>query len=176
MADQLKENKKQLVKEKALLDQAQTKLISLEEKWIANQVQFETYNRWFSDLTQQISFSKANIEQLSRDENEVMLLLDENLEKLGDMEYLFNITDTPGKQEMIRMVFDNKLYYRDNIYRTPYLMDIFHHNLLILKQKKLLELDEKRDFIAKVPSGGAEGSIIEPLTNFLSFVGSIRVA
>jgi DNA invertase Pin-like site-specific DNA recombinase len=176
MDDQLKVNKKSLQHEKNLLEKNHTTLVKLEEKWILNQVRYETYQRWFADLTQQIGHSKALIEKFSRDENEMFLLLDENLEKLSDMQYLYNVSDTSGKQEMIRIVFDQQLYYRNKMYRTPYLMDIFHHNILILKQKQLLELDEKRDFSYKVPSSGAQGRIIEPLTDLLSFVRTIRVA
>jgi len=51
-----------------------------------------------------------------------------------------------------------KLYYRNGVCRTAYIMKTFSHNILILKEKSLLFVDEKRGFSMKIPSGGAERS------------------
>jgi hypothetical protein len=53
-------------------------------------------------------------------------------------------------------VFDSRLYYQNDLYRTTYLMEIFHHNLLILKDKKLLELDGNKKTGHEVRSGGGD--------------------
>lgn len=92
------------------------------------------------------------------------------------MRFVYNSCSTEDKQKVLGKVFDNRLYYQNKVYRTPYMMKIFHHDSLILKQKQLLELDEKRDFFEKVPTGGAAGSPIEPLMKFLIFLESIKVA
>ena len=39
------------------------------------------------------------------------------------------------------MLFDSRLYYQNHTYRTPYIMPVFTHNLLILKEKRLLYVD-----------------------------------
>ncbi len=176
MTKQLQENKKQLQRERKLLEAAQTQMLSLEKKWINDQVNFETYNRWHSDITNQQIYLQSSIKKLSTGEDKIFKLLDENLYALTDIRGVFNSATTTQKQQFVKLVFDNKLYYKDNIYRTPYLMEIFHHNTLILKQKQLLELDEKRDYIAIVPSGGAAGNTIEPLADLLTLIRSIRVA
>lgn len=158
MEIEVKEGKKRLGKIQADLAQVEQKIHSLEEKWINNQVSFETYNRWFTDYRNQRSSLSLQIDNLSKADNEIFSLLDKNLYSLTDMSFVYQSFDTEGKQELIRKVFDNRLYYKEKVYRTPHLMEIFHHNILILKQKQLLVLDEKRDFLAKVPLGGAAGS------------------
>ncbi len=154
----LVENKKELQRNKLLLEKAETDLFNLEKKWIADQCSFETYNRWYNDLTQQRVYLKSAIEKNSRDDNELHFLLKENIYALSDMLFVYQNASTLEKQELIKLVFDNRLYYKNKIYRTPHIMQIFEHNTLILKQKQLLELDEKRDFSYKVPLGGAAGN------------------
>jgi hypothetical protein len=43
-------------------------------------------------------------------------------------------------------------------------------------EKKLLLIDEKRGNLSVSPSGGAEGSTIEPLLRLLSFMKSFKSA
>ncbi len=63
---------------------------------------------------------------------------------------------TSEKQGLLRTVFDNRLYYQNNLYRTPYLMQIFHHILLTLKEKKLPELAINKKTGDEIRSGGAD--------------------
>ncbi len=161
----MQENKLVLVDFKKQLTETQKKIESLEKKWIADQLTFETYDRHFKDLTQERSYIKAKIEELSKDDKEAMILLYKYLYKLCDMVSLYEEYDVLGKQELVRLVFDSKLYYLNGSYRTPYIMNIFSHNLLILSEKKLLFLDKKRDSLARIPLGGAEGSRTPVQTN-----------
>ena len=62
-------------------------------------------------------------------------------------------------------MFDCSLYYKEGVNRTPYLMPTFSHNELILKEKKLLIIDEKRGNLSVFPSGGAAGSIFIVVSN-----------
>lgn len=176
LEEHLQENKKKHIEYAKQLEQVRTRLVSLETKWINDQVSFDTYNRWHNDLMQQQSFLASSIETTGRTDKQFHLLLNKNLDLLTDMEFIYQHADTMEKQALIRLVFDNRLYYQEKIYRTPYIMDIFRHNELILKQKRILIIDEKKGFFGKIPSGGAAGSLIEPLTQLLSLIHSIKVA
>jgi len=154
----LKDNKRRLQKREKELDQSCDQLESIETKWINNQIGFETYNRWHSQLIPKIGSLKADIEKLSEDENDVYLLLQNQLDRLSDLQYVYTIATTTQKQAFIRQGFDNRLYYQNRVYRTPYILPIFEHNLLVLKEKRLLELDEKKMAGHKIPPGGADGS------------------
>jgi site-specific DNA recombinase len=172
----MKDNVKQLLVKRNELAKLEEQLLSVEEKWISNHLSLESYQRWYKDITQKRIHVKTIIHKLSTDQNEVFLLLRENLQELSDMQYVYNASSTMQKQELIRMVFDNRLYYKDKIYRTPYMMSIFTHNLLILKEKSLLELDGRGEMVVDFPGGGHPSLSIEPLASLLSFVKIIKTA
>ncbi len=154
----LKENKKLVAQKKRELQKAEENLESVEQKFIADQLKFDSYNRWHTTYNQQRITLVAEIEKYSVDMNEMFFVVNSNLSKFADMLFVFESCDTLQKQELLRKVFDNKLYYHSGVCRTRYLMNIFSHNILILKEKSLLIVDEKRGLLEKVPSGGAERS------------------
>ncbi len=177
MKKRLEEKSKTLKIKKSELDHAETKLISVEEKWINNQISFETYQRWHSELNQQRMSLHTQIDRLSQDEAATWNLLQKNLDKLGDLLGVYNGMNTLEKQQLIRLGFNSRLYYKDGSYRTPFIMDIFSHNTLILKQKKLILLDEEKGFPSEIPSGGARRHEIEPsLYSLLTFLDTIKSA
>jgi len=176
MDEKLKESRRQLQNLKHELTKTQEQLHSVEEKFINEQLAFEGYSRWNSELTQKRSLISAQMEKLNKHLNQDYLLLDENLLKLTNLQYVFEKSTTLQKQELIKTVFDSKLYYQDKLYRTSYIMPVFEHNIHILKQKQLLEIDEKRDFQMKIPLGGDHRLLIEPLNNLLSFLHTVQVA
>ena len=142
---------------KKKIDDAEGQLKSVEEKWINNQMSFETYNRWYKELTDQRIALKSRVQRLSQNEDEAFVLLQKELYQLEDMNYLYSEASTVQKQQLIRLVFDCSLYYKEGVYRTPYLMPTFSHNALILKEKQLLAIDEKGENLSVFPSGGAAG-------------------
>lgn len=137
----IEDNKGKLISSRQQLQHVEKQMLSVEEKWISNQMPADTFHRWHSDLTSKKIKLASDIETYSRDEKEKWFLLDQQLEKLTDLQYLYNNITTTEKQEILRQVFDNSLYYREKIYRTPYLIETFSHNVLILKQKNLLIID-----------------------------------
>ena len=153
-----KENQKILKGKKNQLEEINNQLNSMEEKYINNKIEFETYSKWFGELTQNRTITKAHLEKLERDTNEIYFLMQSNIEQLTDLQYLYKEFKTTEKQEFIRLVFDNKLYYSNGSYRTPYIIQSLSHNSMILKEKQLLVIEQKRDLFSKVPSGGAAGS------------------
>lgn len=173
LEERTKADSKTLQKKRAELEQVQAQITSLEEKFLNNQVSVETYHRWHSTLSDKRRVISAQLEKLNRDENELYFLLDEQLLKLTDLKAVYQGATLLQKQEVLRMVFDNRLYYQGGCYRTPFLMPVFQHNLLILNQKQLLVLDGQ---MQQIPQGGGHETSIEHLTDFLSLVRLIRVA
>ena len=176
LAVEQKTQKKELLKLRTELEQVEEDLYSLEEKYLRNAVNIETYSRWFNDCTGKRQWIRAKIANMTNNEDQLTMLLDENLQDLSDLKYVYQSASTTNKQNLLRQVFDNSLYYRNGTYRTANLMNIFSHNQLILKQKQLLLIDEKPDFGSEIRLGGPERPIIEPLTDFLQFIHSIKVA
>jgi hypothetical protein len=174
MEEKFSINHKELQSVKKKMEDAEGQLKSVEEKWINNQMAFETYNRWYKELTDQRIALKSRAHKLSQHEDEAFVLLQKELYQLEDMNYLYNQSSTIQKQQLIRLVFDCSLYYKKGVYRTPYLISTFSHNALILKEKQLLVIDEKGGNLSVSPSGGAEGSSIEPLIRLLTFIRTLK--
>lgn len=152
--EQNKTNKKLLIKKSNELQDINDKLHSIEEKYIANQIHFDTYKTWFSDLKERKTITKAQIDKLTQDDNELYLLLQSNLDRFTDMQYLYKSLDTVDKQQFLRIVFDSRLYWQNDTYRTPYMTPIFAHNKLILKEKQLIIVEEKKELLMKSSSSG----------------------
>lgn len=152
----LSENKKLLSQKKIEQEQLETQLHSVESKWISNQVNIDTYNRWHNELQPKLAALKAEVNKLSYDQNEVYFLLQNELHKLSDLKQVYKSCTTLQKQDLLRKGFDSRLYYQDGLYRTTYMMHVFHHSKLILKQKKLLEIDEKEEVPPKAGPGGGD--------------------
>lgn len=79
------------------------------------------------------------------------LLSKRKLSKLAELKYLYGKAATSQKHELVRMVFDNRLYYEKGSYRTPYILPILESNLLRNNQLEELILDKKGENIAAFP-------------------------
>jgi site-specific DNA recombinase len=153
-----KDKANQVAKKQAELEKIEADVASLERKWIAEQINFETYNRWHNDFTKQRNYVRAQIDQLNKNTTDIHKLLMENISWLTDMSNVYkSCRTTLQKQELIRLVFDNSLYFEDHIYRTPYLIPELAHNELKMREKNLLYIEKKRENRMILSSGGGEG-------------------
>lgn len=141
-----KENRLKLDKAKVDLSKVQSSLSLLEEKYINNRIEYETYSKWYSEYQSQISYLKAIIEKLSLGNREIDTLLHDAADKISNLNVYYQKASISAKQQLLNKVFDSKLYYFNGVFRTPYIYPLFKHNLLILKEKHLLFLEEKREF------------------------------
>ncbi len=154
----MKTNKQKVQEKKIELENVQEKMFSVEEKWIKNEIAKETYDRWYATYNSTIQNLKQTIERLSTDHSVAFLALEDNLNLLTDMKYVFTTSDVLQKRKFMNMVFDNNLYYQEGIYRTPTMMRVFSHNSLIMKEKGYLIYERKRDDLSIIPSSGVAGN------------------
>lgn len=146
---------------------------SLEQKFIQNQVNFETYNRWHSTYSTKMAGLREERTRIDRELDQVELLVSANLERVQDLKYIYTIADTVSKQNLIKKVFDNRLYYQKDRYRTTYIMPLFAHNLQKLSELHLLEFD---GMLPK--SDDVEVTLLQSnqLTEFILFLHHLKVA
>ena len=161
-----KDKNQQLDKKRAELEKVEADLHHLEKKWLEEQINQDTYNRWHTDYTKQRNYLRSQIDQLSKDYSDTHAILKLNIGLLTDIRNLYVKCNTLQKQELIRTVFDNSLYYEDRIYRTPYLIPELAHNELKMKEKGLLIITKKGDSCQRIPLSGGEG--IRTLLVFVS--------
>lgn len=154
---QIEQRQGRIKEKKKELSDFEEKLFSLEEKWISNQISHDTYNRWYCNLNDKCLELKAAIERLNINHTKAFRTLSSELDLLTDMRYVYTSSNTIGKQQIVNMVFDSNLYYKEGIYRTPTMMDIFTHNTQIMSEKGLLIYEKKRDSLKTIPLSGESG-------------------
>ncbi|MCA5004963.1 recombinase family protein [Sphingobacterium bovistauri] len=120
----LENNRKNVIEKKNQLQEVEEKLFSVEEKWIKNEINKDTYQRWYSIYNDNILNLKGAIERLSNDKSVAFNILEKNLNMLTDMRHVYSVADTLQKREFVKMVFDSNLYYENGIYRTPTMLDL----------------------------------------------------
>ncbi|QNL48299.1 hypothetical protein H8S90_16040 [Olivibacter sp. SDN3] len=80
--------------------------------------------------------------------------LSNELDLLTDMRYVYTSSNTIGKQQIVNMVFDSNLYYKEGIYRTHTMMEIFTHNTQKMKEKGLMIYEKKEGLLDEDPLSG----------------------
>lgn len=143
-----KNNNQLVITKKQELAAEEAKLVSLEEKWITNKVNYETYSRWFAEINRKRTELRLSIERLSASKDDLYSSLYKHLDCLGDLKFVYLKCTVAQKHELLRTGFDSQLYYQNRIYRTPFLSPVLPHNVLKMKERRLLEVDElkkKRD-------------------------------
>lgn len=149
LQDQLQENKRELTRLRHKLTDTNGLLHSLEDKFIADLVSIETYQRLQPQYMQQRQELITGIDELSKADCNTFELLQSNLQLLTDLPALYNTGSLLDKQDLLYHWFDNKLYYKDRVYRTAYMMELFSHSELILREKQLLIVEKKPGLLKK---------------------------
>jgi len=167
-------NRKKVMEKKAQLEEVEEKLFSVEEKWISNEINKDTYDRWYSTYNDTILNLKGSIDRLGKDQSRAFGILEKNLDLLTDMKYVYKQSDTLQKREFVNMVFDSNLYYEKGIYRTPTMLQVFSHNYLKMKEKGVLIYEKRGDDFSIIPPSGERGTSFEPLIPILTFLGDLK--
>lgn len=153
----IKNNASLLAEKEKELKLEDAKLLSIEEKWISDKINQDTYQRWYERITNNRAMLTSSINRLSQDQSKVYQKLYQNLERLSDLKYVYTKASTTEKQELIRLGFDNNLYYKNGIYRTPTMIDELAHNELIMKEEGLLIYERERGNHVVPPLSGERG-------------------
>jgi len=81
---------------------------------------------------------------------------------------------TIGQQHaIIKQVFKRGLTFKQESFRTPWINPESEYNLLIIKEKGLLFLEQPSDKICGIPLGGVSGSPLEHLSDILRIIREI---
>ncbi|REG99390.1 hypothetical protein C8P67_1045 [Flavobacterium aquicola] len=150
----IKENKKKAEDKKHELEEVQQRLNAVEEKWFRDEINKDTYERWYSAYSDNILTLTSAIERLSINQGKAFDVLDSKLDLLGDIKHIYTESDILQKREFVNMVFDGNLYYEQGIYRTPTMLDIFSHNASKMEERSYLIYKKKRDNISVIPHSG----------------------
>ena len=128
-----------------------SKIESLEEKYINNLVNAETYQKWYGKYKTTESALRFEIEQLQGDNGDKWKLFESELPKLGNLKYIWQKSTLLQKKTWLNFWFKSKLWYENGVYRTAYFMKEFALKAALLKEKRLLEIEQPLHFSGKIP-------------------------
>lgn len=120
------------------LEDATRKLYAIEEKYIADEIGQETYERWFATYNLRIEELKKLVVQLNKDQNQAFKILNTKLEAIKDLQKIFIMANTLQKRHLINLIFTENLYYQDNMFKTPTILQTLSYNHSALEDKQLM--------------------------------------
>jgi site-specific DNA recombinase len=138
----IKEKSNRLPEAERNLKSAAERLEQLEERFITGKITADVYNKWYSRYSHEHAELKKLVDSFQDNSNAYWKLFNDQIDKLGDIHHLYHLCDLHQKHTFIRQVFDCSLKYHRGVYRTPYLISLFEHNTLILKEKGLLLVEQ----------------------------------
>lgn len=113
------------------LEEQQKLYNSLEEKWLANQIDFSTYQRWSITLHESKNSLNSEVKLLNIDETAALQAIYDNVATLANLKSIYVSSSLPNKQVLLRTLFGNSLYYKEGSFHTSYINDLLkpHHKL-----------------------------------------------
>lgn len=159
----------QLAEKQRLLNKANKDIESLELKYLRNEFEYEAYFKWKTMLNAE----KFNLENQITSLR-AMPAMKYDIDSLATMGTIYKIADTIGKQKLVSTVFNNSLYYFDNLYRTPYLLEMFRSKALILKEKRLLEYEQPLTTLEDFPVSSPKETSIEHYLELFQLLYEIK--
>lgn len=146
------------------LSKVQKKIETTQERYLLNQdIDPAVYAKVLNELKAEESRYQVEISKANTDTESMLSMMNDLLPKLTNISEVFFGWPMHQQQLFINVGFSHSLYYIDGIYRTPFIHPLFAHKALILKEKRLLEIEQSLENYGKVPYGTPDGSCIEHL-------------
>jgi len=142
-----------------------------EEKYLLQQdISPTTFKKVVTNLRKEQSELQHSLLNNNTDGPILMDKLNQLLPCLTNLQDLFIKMPLHKQQQFIRTVFDNSLSYYNECYRTPYLHPIFEPKAALLKQNKLLIIEQPVIKLADTPLRTPHQNPIEQIASLLSLL------
>ncbi len=156
--DVLHSRKVQVNSKKEELDEVNKKIDNLEEKLINDQIDSQTYKKWFKRLRGQKAILEGEIQELNKEHSTSWITAEKLLPSLTNIPEIFEKANIFQKHSILREVFKAGLMFNEGSFRTPFINPALSHNLLILKEKGLLFLEQPSQDLNKITMCSEIGS------------------
>ena len=154
-----KSNKQQLKKLRIELKKIEDKKETLLEKMLEGVISNEDYQKHNNKYSEQIAEIESGIDNLKADDKELKEYISFGTFMLQNLSEVYSKLDVNGKGKLIGSIFDEKLVFLKNKYRTPKLKDgaafIFNNNKA-LQRLKTKKGDSREKVSSLVPEAGIE--------------------
>jgi site-specific DNA recombinase len=134
---EVKSKRLKIITLESQLKDVERKLSSLEEKWIVGEINKKSFEKWDLEYNEKIIKLRKSIEKLNYIVDKVIDILGQKLNLLIDVKDIFNQGTLLQKRELVKMLFDNNLYYRDGLFLTSYIIKPLRYNLEVMKDRGL---------------------------------------
>lgn len=158
---------------KKQLELVESKITSVEEKYLLGNTSEGTYKKIISELRADQSRLYKELAGAGTNQQAYWDKLSHFLVIMSDLRQSFGLLTLDKKHQFVNWVFDSSLSYDNDIYRTPYLPDFFMHNIQTLKEKGLLEIVAPIIKLGKTPNRSGIGSPVEHQSDILSDLNSL---
>jgi site-specific DNA recombinase len=142
MQDLFSARKKQAKLRSEELAKVNRKINEWEERLMNDEIEGQTYKKWFKKYFIEKSKLESDIKQLGQESDFQLNRVQRLLPHLVDIPNLFRNANIAQKHALIRRVFKHGFTYKEGSFRTLFLNPAFAHNELILKEKGLLFVEQ----------------------------------
>lgn len=118
------------------------KIERLEEKMMNDEIEPNTYKKWFGKYAGEKAFLTSEIQKLKAHDKSNWEKIMKLLPTLLDIPGIFEKAEINDQHSLIREVFKHPLTYKDGQCRTPTINPAFAHNYLKIKEKRLLDIEQ----------------------------------
>jgi site-specific DNA recombinase len=139
----------------------QVKLKSVEEKFIMNQIKYESYSDWNTTYNSELNEYKAKLTLWKTGEENIWVKYEKYCSALLTMDEAYNALNTIKKQQFLHAVFNHTLKYRLNLFLADYLLPIFASQAPELKKKGLLIINSPSSDFGNFTISSGIGSVVE---------------
>lgn len=172
----LRQKEKSIIVKEKELNQVLQRMESIEEKYISNNLDKATFEKWHRRSMNEKAILEADILQLRQPLAEVEKMYRANFAALGDLHLIYQSASVKQKHSFVQLVFERGLYYHDKVFRTPTLMPVFHSKALMLKEKGLLIYEQPNAQTRNNLECSPRGDEFEPLRQLLFLFSEIKIA
>lgn len=113
---EVKSKRLKIITQENQLKDVERKLSALEEKWIVSEINKTSFEKWHIEYNEKIIILKKSIEKLNYIVDKVIDILEQKLDLLIDVKHIFNQGTLLQRRELVKVLFDNNLYYRNGLF------------------------------------------------------------
>jgi site-specific DNA recombinase len=156
--ERMKSRQKEQIELQNKINGLQDKLNNLEEKYICDEIEKSTYQKWSNSYRKDLTGLQANLEKLQKSEDEVIKFFKSSLYLLKDLGYVFSRASAYQKQQLIRSIFSSEIELTKKSYRTAFVSPIFSDKANNIKGLDITEKMNKREENGLIPISTRSGT------------------
>lgn len=145
------------------LDKIRAKLKDVQGKYLLSQdIPVDVFRGVVNGLKAQEADILDQLDRTNFEAAKLKQIFNEVLPLLTSIDRAFELFPLHQKHLFVRTIFENSLVYDGQLYRTAGINKVFIDKQLILKEKRLLIIDNNLPILEAFPLSTQNGSIIEP--------------